>query len=247
MSGHSKWSQIKRQKGVADINRGQIFTKIASLITIAVCEGGGVADPEGNFHLRLAIEKARTANMPKENIQRAIERGVKSGKEGGLEEVFFEGYGPGGVAVLVEATTDNHQRTMSEIKNIFEHSGGNLTRPGSVSFQFNKVGQITILLNDKSKEEIMLLAIDFGAQDLEEVGSSILVYTKPQDLMAIKNKILKAGYKIESAELVMRPTTTVTITDRELSKKVFDFMEKIEENSDVQKVYANFDIPDELL
>ena len=240
MSGHSKWSQIKRQKGTADIKRGQAFTKIGSLITVAVREGGGVADPDGNFRLRLTIEKARQANMPKENIERAIERGKKSAKEGGLEEVIFEGYGPGGVAVLVEAATDNHQRITTELKNIFEHSGGNLTGPGSVSFQFEKVGQITVLLKDKPKEEIMLSLIDEGAKDIEEAGDSILVYTKPEDLMIVKEKIIQARLEVESFELVMKPKTTIGITDRKLAQKVLDFMENLEEVEDVQKVYANF-------
>lgn len=246
MSGHSKWSQIKRQKGVADIKKGQVFTKLANAITIAIRQGGGIVEPESNFRLRLAMEKARQANMPKENIERAIERGAgKAG--GGMEEVVYEGYGPGGVAIIVEAATDNKLRTTAEVRNIFEKGGGNLGSKGAVSYLFESVGMITIAKDSKTTDEIMLLAIDAGAQDVEEAGGVVEVYTKPEELNSVKEKLTAAGLKVESIELTQKPRTIVAVSDPQTAQKVLSFMEKLENLDDVQKVYANFDIPDELL
>jgi len=246
MSGHSKWAQIKRQKGVADIKRGQTFTKLANAVTIAVRQGGGIADPESNFRLRLAIEKAHQANMPKENIERAVKRA--QGKEGGeLEEVIYEGYGPGKVAIVVEAATDNKQRTTAEIRNIFEKGGGILGGKGSVAYLFDAVGQISLKKEGKSPDEIMLAAIDLGAQDVEETPDSVEVYTKPEGLNQVKEKLVGQSFKVVSAELEMRPKTTVVISDPGMAQKILEFVEKLEGLDDVQKVYANFDIPEELL
>ncbi|MDP3998211.1 MAG: YebC/PmpR family DNA-binding transcriptional regulator [bacterium] len=246
MSGHSKWAQIKRQKGVADIKKGQVFTKLANAITIAIRQGGGIADAESNFRLRLTIEKARQANMPKENIERAIERGAgKAG--GGMEEVVYEGYGPGGVAVMVEAATDNRQRTTGEVRNIFDKGGGNLGSKGAVSYLFESVGTITVAKDGKGADEIMLLAIDAGAQDIEEAGEMVEIYTKPEELNVVKEKLAAGGLKVESVELAQKPKTTVAVSDPQTARKVLAFMEKVENLDDVQKVYANFDIPDELL
>lgn len=246
MSGHSKWAQIRRQKGAADIKRGQAFTKLANAITIAVHQGGGIADPDANFRLRLTIEKARQANMPKENIERAIQRAI--GKEGGgLEEAVYEGYGPGKVAVMIDVATDNKQRTASEIRNVFEKGGGVLGSKGSVSYLFVNVGQISVPKKDKSADEIMLTAIDAGAQDVEETTETVEIYTKPEDLNKVKEAIRKQGLEIVSAELEMKPQTTVAITDSETAQKVLSFVERLENLDDVQRVFANFDIPDELL
>lgn len=254
MSGHSKWAQIKRQKGAADIKRGQVFTKIANTITIAVRQGGGVADPLQNFRLRLAIEKARAINMPKENIERALRRA--QGKLAGetLEEVVYEGFGPGGVAVIVEATTDNKQRTTSEIKNLFDKNNANLATPGAVSYQFQTKGEIAVKKNlpagkagGKTLDDIFLMAADLGAEDVEELGKEVLVYTKPEDLARIKEELVAKNLTVDNFELIRKPVTNVSINDPSMAQKILTFIEKLEGLDDVQKVYSNFDIPDEIL
>lgn len=247
MSGHSKWSTIKRQKGVADQKRGQIFTKLAQNITIAVVSGGGIADPESNFRLRLAIEKAHEANMPKENIQRAILRASDSVSNNNLQEVTYEGYGLGGVAILIEATTDNRARTFSEIKNIFEKNGGNLASKGAVSYLFEQKGLMTVPIENKKSEEIELLLIDAGVEDIEEAGKDILAYIKPQDLMSVKKKIEEQGLTVLHAELTMEPKDTIKILDLETARKILTFIDILENSDDIQKVHANFEIPDSIL
>ncbi len=246
MSGHSKWSQIKRQKGVADQKRGAAFTKLGMAITLAVRAGGGIADPNGNFKLRLAVEKARAANMPKENIQRAIER-AKGMEAGELSEINYEGFGPGGIAILVQTATDNRQRTVQAIKNIFEANGGTFAGPGATAYLFKNLGLITVAKNGKTTEEIVDKAIETGAEDFEEAGEEVLIYTKPEEIHLIREKLEGQGLKIIDAELTSRPTSTVPINSPQTAQKVLSFMEKLEESDDVQKVFANFDIPDELL
>lgn len=233
MSGHSKWSTIKRQKGTADVKRGQVFTKLANVITIAV-KLGGSGDPEANPRLRVAIEEARSLNMPKENIQRAIDRGLGVGKEA-LEEVIYEGFGPGKVAFLVEAVTDNRLRTLQEIKNLFERSGGNLGGLGSVAYMFDKKGEIRI-----SKEKDIMTLIDLGVEDIEEETQSYLVYVQSPELNTMSTKITHAGFEVESVEVVMKPNILQKIDDPETAKKVIEFIEKLEDNPDIQKVYDNF-------
>ncbi|MBI5465189.1 YebC/PmpR family DNA-binding transcriptional regulator [Candidatus Gottesmanbacteria bacterium] len=246
MSGHSKWSQIKRQKGLADQKRGQAFTKLANAITIAVRAGGGITDPNSNFKLRLAIEKAKALNMAKENIQRALRRA--QGELGGeIEEVIYEGFGPGGVAILIEAATSNRQRIAQELKNIFENSGGDLAGPGATAHFFQSVGMISVALAGKTEDEIMEQAIEVGAQDLETAGREILVYTKPEELHQIREKLVQAGFKIVEAELTFKPVSVVPITTSAETAKILSFLEKLEENEAVQRVFANFDIPDEIL
>jgi YebC/PmpR family DNA-binding regulatory protein len=245
MSGHSKWAQIKRQKGAADIRRGQQFTKLANAITMAVREGGGVADPELNFKLRLAIERARAFNMPKENIERAIERAL--GKEGGGEEVVYEGFGPGGIALVIEAFTDNKQRTTAEIRSLLEKSGGRLAESGATAYQFEQKGLITVLKEGKSAEELLSLAADLGAQDIEEADDSFLIYTLPQDLARIRNVLSEKGFQIKDSEITRRPLVTVHISDKETATKALSLITKLEEADSVQKVYANFEIPEEFL
>jgi len=247
MSGHSKWSQIKRQKGVVDVKRGQTFTKMANAITIAVREGGG-GDPASNFKLRLAIEQARSVNMPKENIKRAVERGLGKGGEGGqLESVIYEGYGPGKVALIIEATTDNKNRTTSEIKGVIEHSGGTFVSPGAVSWMFSEEGLITVPKNGKSMDEFLDLAIEAGAEDVVEGGDVVEIYTKPQTLESIKKVLIEKGLNPSSVEISKKPSTTVLLNNAETAKKILDLMEKLEALDDVAKVWSNFDMPDELL
>lgn len=241
MSGHSKWSTIKRQKGANDAKRGQLFTKLSNAITLAVKEGGGVSDPNGNPRLRLAIDAARSANMPKENIERAIERALgKTASE--VTEVIYEGFGPGGFSVMIEAITDNKQRTTPEIKSIFDKNGGSLGVPGSVSYQFAQKGQIIIGKNGKSLDEIFLLAADAGAQDVEETEEEIIIYTAPETLSQVRDAFQQAGITILSAELIRRPIVYTPITDPAIIEKIDSFIEKLESLDDVQKVYTNYDI-----
>jgi len=246
MSGHSKWATIKRQKGANDAKRGQLFTKLSKAITIAVRQGGGVPDPDSNFRLRLAIEAARTANMPKDNIERAIDRA--SGKQAAiLEEATYEGFGPGGFSVVVEAYTDNKLRTVSEVKNIFNKSGGNMGAQGSVMYQFEKKGVITVEKNGKSLDDIFLIAADSGVEDIEDAGVEVLLYTKPEDVTKIKDELSKNSLKVKTFELVFRPVVISAISDKNSAERALSFIDKLESLDDVQRVYANFDIPDELI
>lgn len=241
MSGHSKWATIKRQKGANDAKRGQLFTKLSNAITLSVREGGGVSDPDSNFKLRLAVEAARNANMPKENIERAIERA--SGKQGGeMAEVLYEGFGPGGFSVIVEAITDNKQRTTPEVKNIFDKSGGSLGVPGSVSYQFEQKGQITVGKDGKSLDEIFLIAADAVAEDVEEAEEEVLVYTAPEDVGKVKQALSDAAVSVTGAELIRKPIVLKEVSDTTEADKAFSFLEKLENLDDVQKVYANFDV-----
>ena len=246
MSGHSKWATIKRQKGANDAKRGQLFTKLSKAITIAIRQGGGVGDPESNFRLRLAIEAARAANMPKENIERAIQRA--SGKqEVALEEAIYEGFGPGGFSVVVEAFTDNKLRTVSEVKNVFNKNGGSMGAQGSVMYQFEKKGVITIAKNGKSLDDIFLIAADSGVDDIEDAGSEVFLYTKPEDVTKIKDELSKNTLIVATFELIFRPVVNNVISDKSSAEKALSFIDKLESLDDVQKVYANFDIPDELI
>lgn len=240
MSGHSKWSQIKRQKGVADAKRGQIFTKLGNALTIAVKQGGGIVDPESNFKLRLVIEIAKQANMPKENIQRALDRALGKGEEGQLEEVFYEGFGPQNISVMVEAVTDNRLRTQGTIKNFFDKSGGRLGGSGSVAYLFYKCGLISVAKENKTPEEVFLLAADSGADDVEE-GEEIGIYTKPHQLHNVKKALEDHGIKVLSAELIMKPTTLIEIT-KDRAGKIISFLAGLEDLDDVQKVYSNVDV-----
>ncbi len=246
MSGHSKWSTIKRQKGAADIKRGQVFTKLANAITIAAREGGG--DPVSNFKLRLAIDQARAANMPKENTQRAIDRGLGKGSGiGQLELVTYEGYGPGKVAIIIEATTDNKNRTSAEVRGVIERADGSLVSPGAVSWLFTDEGLIVVSKEDQSFDEIFETAVNAGAEDVVDSNLYVEVYTKADELEKVKSSLIEKGLKVQSAELAKKPSTTVAITDTETAKKVLALMEKLESLDEVQKVYSNFDIPDSLL
>ncbi len=246
MSGHSKWSTIKRQKGANDAKRGQLFTKLANVITIAVREGGGVSDPNSNPRLRLAIDTARGANMPKDNIDRAIQRAI-SKQAGEMEEVTYEGFGPGGFSIIVEAITDKKQRTTPEVKSKFDKMGGSMGTPGSVAYQFQQKGLITISPNGSSIDDIFLIVADSGAEDLEEVGSEVLIYTRPEDLAKVRDALIQNNMEVKNAEIIRKPVTIVEITDIETAQKAISFTEKLEELDDVQKVYANYEIADDVL
>lgn len=246
MSGHSKWSTIKRQKGVKDAKRGQAFTKAGNAISIAVKEGGG-PDPAANFKLRLAIDQARAVNMPKDNIDRAIDRGAGIGAGTAIETVIYEAYTPGKVALIVEAVTDNKNRTTPEVRGAIEKSGGIFASPGAVSWMFADVGLITIDKADKNYDEIFNVVVDSGAQDVEDAGNLVEVFTKPNEVENIKQALLVKNFSVKSAEIFKKPTTTVEIKDANIAKKILKTIEKVEELDDVQKVYANFDISDEVL
>lgn len=250
MSGHSKWAQIKRQKGVADAKRGQTFTKLANAISIAARLGGS-GDPDQNPRLRVELEAAKKVNMPKENVARAIDRGLGKLPGQTLEEVVYEGFGPGRVAFYVEGVTDNRLRTNQEIKHLFDRSGGNLGGSGSVSYMFTKKGEIKVTGKGGGSEEEILELIDLGAEDVEELDNDgkrvYLVYTESPELNTMSTKITQAGYGVESTELAMIPTVTTVIADKETAEKVLNFAENLEEHDDVQKVYANFDISDNIL
>lgn len=241
MSGHSKWSTIKRQKGAKDAARGAVFTKLGNAIAIAARNG---ADPTTNFSLRLAVDKAKQANMPNVNIQRSIDRG--SGKLGGeqIQEVMYEGYGPGGVAILVECATDNINRTLPEVRTAFTKHGGNLAEKGAVAFQFERKGSIRI---KGSGDDTMMAALEAGAQDVEEEGDESVVLTDPKDLAQVRDNLQKQNVEILEAELAYIPNTTVEVTDKETASKIMRLMDALEDLDDVSNTYVNFDIPDELV
>jgi YebC/PmpR family DNA-binding regulatory protein len=246
MSGHSKWATIKRAKGANDAKRGQLFTKLSKAITIAVREGGGVPDPNSNFKLRLAVEAAKNANMPKDNIERAIQRA--SGKEAtNLAEGTYEGFGPGGFSVIVESLSDNKQRTVSEVKNVFDKNGGSMGNQGSVLYQFDKKGVITVANEGKSLDDIFLIAAENAAEDVEDGDGEVYVYTRPEDLAMVRDGLVSANMLVKSAELTWKPQIVTPITDKTAAEKALNFLEKLEDLDDVQKVYANFDIPDEIM
>lgn len=243
MSGHSKWSTIKRQKEVADMKRGKIFSKLAKAITLAAREG---ADPEKNFRLRLEMERAKQANMPKENIERALRKAQGKVGERQLEEVVYEGYGPGGVAIIVEAATDNRNRTTAEMKKLFERGGGNLGGPGTVTYQFRPMGLITVEKSSKPGEQILKI-IDLGVEDVEEAKDALEVYIQSQNLGMFRKKLNQNGFKVLSAELVRQPKNEIQIKDPEKATKVLKLMNSLQEHDDIQRVFANFDIPEEIL
>ena len=243
MSGHSKWAQIKRQKGANDVKRGAMFTKMGREIAVAARAGGG--DPDGNFRLRLAIERARAVNMPADTIKRAIEKATGGGEGEQFEEIMYEGYGPGGIAIIVEAATDNRNRTAADVRSIFTKAGGQLAGSGSVAWQFEQRGSIT-LAPAKNQEELELIAIDAGADDVDASGEQVEVYTKPGDLEAVRRELEKAGVKIESAELAMQPKNTVEV-DESRARQALRLVELLEDHDDVQRVTANFEIPEELM
>jgi YebC/PmpR family DNA-binding regulatory protein len=244
MSGHSKWSQIKRQKGANDAKRGAIFTKIAREITIAAREGGG--DPDANYRLRLAMEKARSENMPAENIKRAIEKAAGANAAEQYEEMIYEGYGPGGVAILVEAATDNKNRTAADVRAMFTKSGGQLAGGGAVAWQFEQRGVIVVSPNGMSADDIALAAIDAGADDVDTESDPLEVYTDPANLEKLRVTLVDSGATVESAEVAMQAKTPVEV-DEHVARQNLRLIESLEDLDDVQRVTANFDLPAEIL
>jgi YebC/PmpR family DNA-binding regulatory protein len=246
VSGHSKWSSIRHKKGAADAKRGQLFSKLSRAIIVAAKEGG--PDPDGNLALQNAIEKAREASMPKDNIERAIARGAGSDTDAETyEHVTYEGYAPGGVAVLVEALTDNRNRTAADVRHVFSKSDGNLGTSGAVAWQFERKGVIICDAERVDEDSLVVAAADAGADDVALDESTLQVTTPPERLAAVRRALEEASIPYESAELTMVPKTTVRLEDEATARKVLRLMDALEESSDVQGVYANFDIPEQVL
>jgi YebC/PmpR family DNA-binding regulatory protein len=245
MSGHSKWSTIKRQKGVTDAKRGALFTKVAREISVAARQGGG--DPDANYRLRLAVEKARSVNMPSDNIKRTIDKAVGGGEAEQYEEIVYEGYGPGGVAVLVEAATDNRNRTAAEVRSIFTKAGGQLAGSGAVAWQFEPRGLIAVARDPAvDVDEVALAAIDAGAEDVDtDDPESIGIYTSPADLERVRRALDGAGVPVDSAENTMVAKQTVEL-DSARARQALRLVELLEDLEDVQRVTANFDIPEDV-
>jgi YebC/PmpR family DNA-binding regulatory protein len=246
VSGHSKWSSIKHKKGAADAKRGKLFSKLSRAIIVAAKEGG--ADAANNLALQNAIEKARSFSMPKDNIERAIAKGAGEGADGAsFETVVYEGYGPEGVAVIVEALTDNRNRTASDVRHLFTKHGGNLGATGAVAWQFERRGVILVPADGVDEDELVLAAADAGADDVQLDGDTFEVSSAPEELSVVRESLEDAGFTIESAALSMVPKTTVAVADESVAKKIVRLVEGLEDNDDVQDVYANFDIPADVL
>jgi YebC/PmpR family DNA-binding regulatory protein len=243
MSGHSKWAQIKRQKGVADARRGQVFTKLTREIMLAARTGGG--NLESNYALRLVVQKARDNNMPSENIERAIKRAAGGGEGANLAEITFEGYGPGGVAVLIEALTDNRNRTVQEIRSALTRHGGSLGETGCVAWLFDTRGVITVDATDGSADDVALQAIDAGADDVKTEGDYVEVYTEPSRMEDVRSA-LEADFKVVSAEVSRVAKTTVMLEDSKAGQ-IMSFLDQLEQLDDVQRVFSNADFSDSAL
>jgi YebC/PmpR family DNA-binding regulatory protein len=244
MAGHSKWAGIKHKKAIVDARRGKLFTKLARAITVAAKEGGG--DPEGNPRLALAIQKAKDASMPKDNIERAVAKGTGAGADAdALETVVYEGYGPGGVAMLVEATTDNRNRTGSEVRHLFSKHGGNLGEPGSVAYLFDKKGVVVVDAERYSEDDLMV-AIDAGAEDIGVDDDVFEIVSEPAELTAVRAALEEAGIELESAEVVQQPKTRVEV-DEAQATKLLRLIDALEDQDDVDEVHANFDVDAEVL
>lgn len=244
MSGHSKWSTIKRKKGAADAKRGKIFTKLIREIATAAKMGGG--DPDANPRLRLAMDKARSANMPKDNIQRAIQKGIGGGEEASYEEVIYEGYGPGGTAVLLEVLTDNRKRTVSEVRHVFSKNGGNLGSTGCVAYLFEKKGIISIPPEGTDLDALLEAALEAGALDVLESDDSLDVVTTPSEFDAVKAALVGSSFEVSSASIRMEPTTSVRLEGRD-AESMLRLADALDDLDDIQAVYANFDISEEAM
>lgn len=245
MSGHSKWSTIKRKKGANDAKRGKIFTRLIKEITVAARQGGG--DPEGNPRLRSAIATAKTENMPKDNIARAIKKGTGEIAGEIYDEILYEGYGPGGAAVLVECMTDNRNRTVADVRHYFAKSNGNLGESGCVAWMFEKKGLILVDKEGVSEEELMDMALEAGADDVVEEDSEFQILTAPEDFEEVRESLEKSGVSFLDASIAMVPKNTVDVTDEKHAKSILKLMESLEDHDDVQNVYSNFDIDDDLM
>jgi YebC/PmpR family DNA-binding regulatory protein len=246
MAGHSKWSKVKRFKGAIDVKRGRIFSKLSKEISIAAKTGGG--DPTGNPRLRSAIQMARDQSMPNDNIERAIKRGTGEGSDAAhFDEIVYEGYGPGGVAVIVEAATDNRNRTAAEIRSIFSKNDGNLGSSGSVSYMFHKKGQITVPRNSIDEERIFELALNAGAEELTMEEDEYVITTSHDQLYAVAEALKKAAVTTDGQKFTFIPDTTVPVADETVARQILRLCDALEDDDDVQNVYSNLDIPDELL
>ena len=246
MSGHSKWSSIKHKKGAADAKRGKLFSKLTRAIIVAAKEGG--PDPAVNLALQNAVEKAKAASMPKDNIDRAIAKGAGTDSDSAAyEPVVYEGYGPAGVAVIVETLTDNRNRTAGEVRHIFAKNDGNLGTSGAVAWLFERRGLVLVPADGADEDELTLAAAEGGADDVSLDGSSYQVLSAAEELATVRGAVADAGFEIESAELTMLPKTTVAVEDENEAKKILRLIDQLEENDDVQEVYANFDIPERVL
>ena len=244
MSGHSKWASIKHKKGAVDAKRGKVFTKLIKEITVATRLGG--KDPDSNSRLRVAIAAAKAENMPKENIERAIKKGTGELEGSNYEEVIYEGYGPGGVAVLIEVLTDNKNRAVADVRHLFERSGGNLGESGCVAWMFSQKGLIVFQKDQVEEEMLFELALEAGADDIKEDEKELEVITEPSSFEKVKTAIENAGISYTLAEITMIPKTTVKIDDKH-AQQMLTLMENLEDNEDVNHVYANFDISDEAM
>jgi YebC/PmpR family DNA-binding regulatory protein len=246
MSGHSKWSKVKRFKGAIDAKRGKIFSKLSKEISIAAKTGGG--DPDGNPRLRSAIQAARSQSMPNENVERAIKRGTGEGNEAAhFDEIVYEGYAPGGVAVIVEAATDNKNRTAAEIRSIFTRNNGNLGSSGSVSYMFHKKGQINVRRDSIDEERIFELTLNAGAEELTTEEDQYLITTSHDQLYAVAEALKQAGVTTDGQKFTFIPDTNVPVADETVARQVLRLCDELEDDDDVQNVYSNLDIPDELL
>ncbi|MGI6328786.1 MAG: YebC/PmpR family DNA-binding transcriptional regulator [Dethiobacteria bacterium] len=247
MAGHSKWANTKHRKARADAQKGKVFTKIAREIIVAAREGG--PDPEANFRLRLAVQKAREVNMPGDNINRAIQKGSGEGDSISLEQITYEGYGPSGVAVLLEIMTDNRNRTAADIRHIFSRRGGSMGESGCVAWIFNRKGYLTIDHTEglPSEDELMMLALEGGAEDFQTEENSYVILTSTEDFERVKDTFMKENIELSTAEVTMVPSNLVRIEDADEAAKVLNLLEALEEHDDVQNVYANFDIPDKIM
>ncbi|MBW3592995.1 MAG: YebC/PmpR family DNA-binding transcriptional regulator [Actinobacteria bacterium] len=246
MSGHSKWATIKHKKGAADAKRGKLFSKLARAIIVAARDGG--PDPDGNLALANAIEKARENAMPKDNIERAIARGAGTTGDGeAYEHITYEGYGPGGVAILVDAVTDNRNRTAAEIRHIFAKHDGNLGSSGAVSWLFERKGVVLVDADTVDEDELTLAAAEGGAEDVVREGSTLQAVCAPDDLPAVRRALDAAGIAYESADATMLPKTTVEVEDEATARKILRLMDALDDNDDVQEAYSNFDIPERVL
>ena len=237
MSGHSKWSKVKHQKATTDVVKGREFTKASRAIMLAVREGGGVSDPSHNFHLRLAIEQAHDVNMPKENIERAIEKGRGVGG-GTIEQILYEGYGPYGVAMLIEAATDNRQRTVAAIKNLLERVGGTITSPGAVSYIFDRSGIVTVPKNAQTYDTILESALDAGASDVVETEDMFEIYSPVPILSEVKQKLIEKGIAIDYTAIIMKPKISMELPD-DKRDRVSEVVTQLEDLDDVQNVFTN--------
>jgi len=245
MSGHSHWSGIKHKKAANDAKRGKVWSKIARVIIVAAKNGGG--DPSANLTLRYAIDKAKAANMPKDTIEKAIKKGTGELGAVSFEEVLYEGYAPGGIAIMVEALTDNRSRTGPEIKKLFEKRGGSLGTSGCVNYLFSKKGLMTVKADSIDEDRLMEIALGAGAEDMESVGEFFEITCEPASFDELKRTLNENNIKTEVAEISMIPQNAVSITNKEVARKIMDMMELFEDHDDVQNVYANFDIPDEIM